>query len=127
VDRERQVALLEKFLTVCATGEVSQLTAMLTEDALLVTDGGGKVPSALNPIHGADRVARFLRGVAEKGAKRYTIQWAMVNGDVGVVLMDGGHPASVLSLTLEKNGLISGVLVVNNPDKLAGAQTTSSR
>jgi RNA polymerase sigma-70 factor (ECF subfamily) len=118
VDRERQVALLEKFLTACATGEVSQLKAMLTEDALLVTDGGGKVPSALNPIHGADRVARFLRGVAEKGAKHYTRQWAMVNGDVGVVLMDHGRPAGVMSLTVEEDGRISGVFLVNNPDKL---------
>jgi len=118
VDRERQVALLEKFLTACATGELSQLTAMLTEDALLVTDGGGKVPSALNPIHGADRVARFLRGVAEKGAKGLKMQWAMVNGDVGVVLMDGDRPATVLSLTVEEDGLISGVFLVNNPDKL---------
>jgi RNA polymerase sigma-70 factor (ECF subfamily) len=118
VDRERQVALLEKFLTACATGELSQLTAMLTEDALLVTDGGGKVPSALNPIHGADRVARFLRGVAEKGAKGLTMQWAMVNGDVGVVLMDGDRPSTVLSLTVEEDGMISGVFLVNNPDKL---------
>jgi len=118
VNRERQVALLEKFLTACATGELSQLTAMLTEDALLVTDGGGKVPSALKPIHGADRVARFLRGVAEKGAKGLKMQWAMVNGDVGVVLMDGDRPATVLSLTVEEDGLISGVFLVNNPDKL---------
>ena len=66
VDRGRQSAVLREFLTACATGDPTQLTALLSEDAVLYTDGGGKVSAALNPIVGADRVVRFLIGIGRK-------------------------------------------------------------
>jgi hypothetical protein len=79
---------------------------------------GWKFPFSGKTPDQSRAVARFLRGVAEKGAKRFTMQWAMVNGDVGVVLMDRDRPATVVSLTIEEDGRISGVFLVNDPDKL---------
>ncbi len=48
-------------------GRIATLTRLLISDARLVTDGGGKVPAALNVIEGADHVAAFLAGVVRKG------------------------------------------------------------
>ena len=59
VDR-RQV--LQQFLQTCATGDASRLAAMHSDDAVVFSDGGGKVPSALQPIRGAGRASRFLAG-----------------------------------------------------------------
>ena len=35
---------------------------LLPDDIRLTTDGGGRMPSALNVIEGADRTARFAPG-----------------------------------------------------------------
>ena len=117
VDRDRQMAVLREFLAACATGDPSQLTAMLTEEAVLYSDGGGKVSAALNPIFGADRVVRFLIGVARK-LPAFSVQFAEVNGGIGAVLLDAGRPFSVMTLDLTPDGRIASLFVVSNPDKL---------
>src|SRR3569623_216401 len=54
----------DAFLRAATTGDVAPITAMLAEDAILYTDGGGKRHAALNPIYGRDKILRFLTGVA---------------------------------------------------------------
>lgn len=117
VDRDRQIAVLREFLAACATGDPSQLTAMLAGEAVLYSDGGGKVSAALNPIFGADRVARFLIGIGKK-LPAVTVQLADVNGGIGAVLLDAGTPFSVMALDLTPDGRIGSLYFVSNPDKL---------
>jgi RNA polymerase sigma-70 factor (ECF subfamily) len=117
VDRARQTAVLREFLAACATGDPSQLTAMLTGEAVLYSDGGGKVSAALNPIFGADRVVRFLIGIAGK-LPAFTVELADVNGGIGAVLLDAGKPFGVIALDLTPDGRIGGLYFVSNPDKL---------
>ena len=45
-------------------------SAILDPQVTLVSDGGGVVSAARHPIHGADRVARFLIGIAAQGRRR---------------------------------------------------------
>src|SRR5258708_2932372 len=66
VDRARHEAVLRKFVVSCATGDTSALAAILKEDVIAYTDGGGKAKAALNPIYGIDKVTRFLLGVSAK-------------------------------------------------------------
>jgi RNA polymerase sigma-70 factor (ECF subfamily) len=117
VGRDRQSAVLREFLAACATGDPSQLTALLSEDAVLYTDGGGKVSAALNPIVGADRVVRFLIGVGRK-IPALSVEYADVNGGVGAILLEGGRPYSVMALDMSAEGLIASLYVISNPDKL---------
>jgi len=117
VDRDRQMAVLREFLAACASGDPSQLTAMLADEAVLYSDGGGKVSAALNPIFGADRVARFLIGVGKK-LPAVTVQLADINGGIGAVLLDAGRPFSVMALDLTPDGRIGSLYFVSNPDKL---------
>jgi RNA polymerase sigma-70 factor (ECF subfamily) len=118
VDRDRQTTVLREFLTACATGDPSQLTALLRQDAVLYTDGGGKVSAALNPITGADRIVRFLMGVTRK-TPGLSVEFADVNGGVGaVLLLDAGRPYGVVTLDLSNDGSIANVYIVTNPDKL---------
>ena len=49
--------LLTAFISASRSGDIEALTRLLASDARIVTDGGGKVPAALNVIEGADRVA----------------------------------------------------------------------
>src|SRR5688572_18972466 len=63
----KHAELVLAFITASRSGDVAALTRLLARDARVVTDGGGKVPAALNVIEGADRVATFLAGVVRKG------------------------------------------------------------
>src|ERR1044071_3015349 len=54
VDRSLHQQVLQQFLQACATGDASRLAAMLSERVVVFSDGGGKVPSALRPVSGAD-------------------------------------------------------------------------
>ena len=40
---------------------------LLAADAVLYSDGGGKVAAVLAPIRGADHIARFFLGILKKG------------------------------------------------------------
>jgi RNA polymerase sigma-70 factor (ECF subfamily) len=117
VGRDSQSAVLREFLAACATGDPSQLTALLSEDAVLYTDGGGKVSAALNPIVGADRVVRFLIGIGRK-IPALSVEFADVNGGVGAILLEAGRPYGVMALDVTTEGLIASLYVVSNPDKL---------
>ena len=128
VDRDRQSAVLREFLAACATGNPSQLAALLSEDAMLYSDGGGKVRAALNPIVGADRVVRFLIGIGRK-RPALSAQFAEVNGQAGALLLDAGRAFSVMTFDVTAAGRIANLYLIVNPDKLprgSSAMRTSS-
>jgi hypothetical protein len=65
-DRRVQREVTERFLAAAADGDVDALMAALAPDAVLIRDGGGRAKAALRPIAGADKVARFLAGIAPR-------------------------------------------------------------
>jgi RNA polymerase sigma-70 factor (ECF subfamily) len=121
VPPERQEELTERFMHAVETGDDDALVAMLAEDAVAYTDGGGKVRAAPRPIVGREKVARFLTATARRGAQLtpFTIHRATVNGRPGRVL--AGEDGSVIGVVeVDVDGdRIRAVNVVNNPDKLA--------
>lgn len=111
--------LVGAFALATATGDLAGLTALLAEEAILWSDGGGRVTAARKPIFGADRVARFLLGVGRKAPEGTQLVPVRVNGDPGWRI-DGpqGEVLGVLALEL-RDGAIANVRIVNNPEKLA--------
>jgi RNA polymerase sigma-70 factor (ECF subfamily) len=107
--------LTDRFLEACATGDLSGLLFMLSEDVVVWTDGGGKVRAAMRPVVGPTRSARFLINVAKRvaGVPRGII----LNGQPAAVLVDGDVVVAAVVLDIME-GLIVGVRVVSNPDKL---------
>lgn len=125
-DREAQREVTERFLAACAGGDVDALLAVLSPDAVLISDGGGKAKAALRPITGADKVARFSLGVAAQGMELpdLRIEVTDVNGAPAVVAWVGDEPLLSISLVV-LDGRIDQVLLVRNPDKLAGLSVGS--
>jgi RNA polymerase sigma-70 factor, ECF subfamily len=112
----RQVrALTDRFLLACATGDLSGLLSMLSDDVVVWTDGGGKVRAAIRPVLGPQRSSRFLLNVAKKlqGRPRATV----LNGQPATVFVDGDVVVAALVLDIV-DGSIVGVRAVTNPDKL---------
>ena len=120
-DRQAQQEVTERFFAAVGGGDMEALLAALAPDVVLISDGGGKASAARRPITGAEKVARFLVGIAEKGGDipGLRIEVAEVNGLPAIVGWVGTEPFGSISLAVA-DGRIEQVLVVVNPDKLAG-------
>ncbi|MFC5405496.1 RNA polymerase sigma-70 factor [Cohnella soli] len=116
--REDQLAdLVGKFIGALSTGNLGQLMNVLSTDATLFSDGGGKVSAATRPIAGAERIAKFFDGLMKKTSPGFSFRVATVNGSTGIVTYEDGRASSVISFHA-KDGVISAVYIVVNPDKL---------
>jgi RNA polymerase sigma-70 factor, ECF subfamily len=108
--------LTDRFLAACATGDLSGLMSMLSEDVVVWTDGGGKVRAAMRPIVGADRCSRFLINVAKRGTYA-SARAAVLNGQPATVFVDESAVAAALVLDILESKIV-GVRVISNPEKL---------
>jgi RNA polymerase sigma-70 factor (ECF subfamily) len=115
LDEQRRVT--QEFLAACATGDKGALLSLLAPDATLVSDSDGRAKAARRPILGADKVARFMIGIAED-ALALDLRFALVNGSVGIVASDGSATQSVCLFDVV-DGKVQSVYIVANPEKLA--------
>jgi RNA polymerase sigma-70 factor (ECF subfamily) len=120
-DRRSAREVTERFLAACVGGDVDALLAAMSPDVVLVSDGGGKAKAALRPIVGADKVARFLVATTSTGTADPTLEITIadLNGAPAVVARTAAGPLLAAQLVLV-DGRIEEVLIVRNPDKLAG-------
>jgi len=109
--------IAQRFLQAATTGDVQSLLELLADDVTVWSDGGGKVAAALNPIEGADKVARFFVGIVKKAPPKFSVRPARVNGGPGFLLYDGAQPYGVISADVA-DGKVCGIHIVVNPDKL---------
>ncbi|WP_238335312.1 RNA polymerase sigma factor SigJ [Kribbella amoyensis] len=125
VDKERHGKVTEQFLRAAWSGDVQEVVSLLAPDVVLVSDGGGKKSAALRPLHGAEKIARWLVAIAtdEDQAALFEMRRMVVNGELAFVAYDGDEVDSVGYFDLDEAGLISTIYVVRNPDKLTGIPT----
>ncbi|MFF2506443.1 RNA polymerase sigma-70 factor [Streptomyces sp. NPDC058067] len=117
VDPAERRDLTERFLAAATGGDLAGLMTLLAPDVRLVGDSGGKSKAPLRVVESADKVGRFVHGVAGKGAG-LTVRFVEVNGGPAVLLLDEGKPDTVVQLEIA-GGRIQCVYLVRNPDKLA--------
>ncbi|MGA7805173.1 MAG: RNA polymerase sigma factor SigJ, partial [Bradyrhizobium sp.] len=112
--------LLQAFSEAVASGDISRLASLLRDDAIAITDGGGRKPAALNPIIGADKIARLFIGLAAKHADHVLrIVPTMINGSIGALLYLDGEIDHTLSMAIDGEKIAT-IYLVRNPDKLRG-------
>ena len=102
-------------------GDHEALLALLDPEAVLRSDGGGRVNAAGRPLHGGERIARGLVALRRSALRtgRTTERRAVrVNGSLGLLVIDR-EAVNVISLTIDA-GRIVAIDVVRNPDKLRG-------
>lgn len=114
---EQQERVTQEFMQACANGNLQGLMAMLTDNAVLMSDGGGKAQAARNPIYGPNNIARFILGILAKAPPNISVRLDEVNGQPGIVTFVDGQPNAVLVLDVQDEQ-IRGVHIVANPDKL---------
>lgn len=89
VDTGDHRRLVEAFAFAAGTGDLHALLDILDPDVVLTSDGGGEVSAARRPIAGADRVARFVVGIARKFPADLDVQVVDVNGAPGLFVASG--------------------------------------
>lgn len=111
--------LLSRFMESAQSGDLEGLVSLLTDDAVSVTDGGGKVASAVHPIVGRERIARFWIGLARQAesVSGLTVEFTTINHAPGMVARINGGVAFALNVELEDDK-IRRIWIVRNPDKL---------
>ncbi|CAM4105802.1 sigma-70 family RNA polymerase sigma factor [Mycobacterium senriense] len=118
-----------KLLAAMASGDLEAVVALLHPDVILTGDANGKAPTAINVIQGADKVARFFFGLAQRyGPAMFTsYQLGLVNGELGGYTP--GCPASdgyremmprIMAVTV-RDGKVCALWDVANPDKFTGS------
>ncbi|MEU8585719.1 RNA polymerase sigma-70 factor [Streptomyces sp. NPDC048664] len=113
-----------EFQAACLGGDINQVMAMLAPDVAAWTDGGGKVRAALRPIHGADKVARWLLGVLSVPVPDAGVREVLVNGEPGHLFTSATRLDTVACLDLAADGTISAIRLIRNPDKLTRVRLT---
>jgi RNA polymerase sigma-70 factor (ECF subfamily) len=117
--------LAAAFQSAALSGDVATLAACLAEDAVLYSDGGGRLLAALKPIYGREKILRFMVGILAKHGLPVSgdLQRTTLNGLPGFLLR---MPSGVESLALEIDGeAIVAIYAVRNPDKLRHLQPPS--
>jgi RNA polymerase sigma-70 factor (ECF subfamily) len=112
-----QTELLQEFMQACTNGDMSGLMALLAEDVVEYSDGGGKVYAALKPIYGAEKVARFLFALTRQAPAESSAEVGQVNGQPALFLYVAGQLFGVMTMDVV-DGRIQNIYSVVNPDKL---------
>lgn len=117
VESREHRAIVTSFLNAASGGDLRQLVSALDPAVVLTSDGGGEVTAARRPIHGSDKVARFVLGTTTRLAPGYELVMVNVNGSSGIALYQDNQLRAVISLTIF-DGYITRVDIVRAPAKL---------
>lgn len=112
--------MLSRFLRASASLDATSLAKLLAPDVVFYSDGGGRVPAALNPIYGADKVRRLIIGLLSKSdvvaaAEIFPLE---INGRPCAILRQADGIDAVVDIETDGES-ITAVYVVRNPEKLS--------
>ncbi|MFF6993141.1 sigma-70 family RNA polymerase sigma factor [Streptomyces sp. NPDC010273] len=125
VDVQEHRRLLDTFVTAAQEGDVASLEALLTPDAVSLSDGNGLRGAARLPVVGRARVAnlstassRFWPGVEVASVE--------ANGRAGVLLCRDGRPDVFMTIAATRRG-IHQVMWLFNPRKISAFLASRAR
>ncbi|RQO84104.1 RNA polymerase sigma-70 factor [Acidovorax sp. FJL06] len=115
--------LLQRFMQAAHSGDRSAIEALLGEDAQLIGDGGGKVPSFPKPLVGPFRIANLYWALFRRLGAQVVYRMALINGEPGLLRYVDGRIESAQAFVTDGARIVA-IYAVRNPDKLAGIPTT---
>lgn len=125
----RHAETVGTLMAAMAAGDLDAVVALLHPDVTFTGDANRRAPTAVRTIHGPEKVARFLFGLARRYGPTLLSanQLALVNGELGAYT--SGAPAAdgfaellprVTAMTV-RDGLVYAVWDIANPDKFSGS------
>lgn len=123
VPRSVHHQLLQRFMQAAKSGDRNAIEALLSEDAQLIGDGGGKVASFPQPLVGRFRIAMLYWAQHRRLGEQLAYRIALINGEPGLLHYANGRLDSAQAFVTDGERIV-GIYAVRNPDKLVGVPTT---
>lgn len=123
-----------KLMAAITAGDMAATVALLHPGVTFTGDSNRVAPTAARVIHGPDKVARFLFGLARRYGPAFmtTSQLALINGELGAYT--AGSPGDdeyqeilprITAITV-RDGKVSALWDIANPDKFTGSPLANS-
>jgi RNA polymerase sigma-70 factor (ECF subfamily) len=114
---------LEQFLLYLGTRDAAGLERLLADDVANLSDGGGEVNAARQPIRGRNKVLRLILGLAKKSLVEPRFSVRMLNGLPAILIEDlpklpGSATRYTVHFEVNDEGRIRGLHAVLAPSKL---------
>ncbi|HEX7036735.1 MAG TPA: RNA polymerase sigma factor SigJ [Pseudomonadales bacterium] len=115
---------LERLIEAVSAGDTERVANLLTDDAVLLTDGGGRVSAAIRPVTDPRRIAQVMVHLTmRQQLDRFHLEFRELNGGAGLLVSEigaGGERIPYASFQVDVEGeRVSRIYVVRNPEKLA--------
>jgi len=118
-----------KLMAAITSGDLAATVALLHPDVTFTGDSNRMAPTAAQVIHGPDKVARFLFGLAKRYGPAFmtSSQLALINGELGAYT--AGSPGDdeyqaitprITAMTV-RDGKVSALWDIANPEKFTGS------
>lgn len=120
VDQAKAMQLAAAFVAATSTADMAPLAALLAEDAVMVTDGGGKRKAALRILVGRADILSLLKGLRWRHGgfpEVERLEAVRINGLPGLVMHLADGPETI-AFEPGEDGLIAAIYAVRNPEKL---------
>lgn len=118
VDNATRLRMLERFIAAANRGDHDELIALFTDDAIMVSDGGGKALAARRPLKGAVRIANLWWGIARRSTAGHVARRIIhVNGELALATFFHDRLHSVATIETDGERIFAYYAIVN-PDKL---------
>jgi len=121
--REEQLRLLRAFVGAVRAGDVDELTKLLADDAVMITDGGAdgvSLEGAKNlprPLTGAAKIAAFIGAFARRRGGLLELSERQLNGQPAVLALRDGRAFAAVLLSVA-DGKIHHVFLHADPTRL---------
>ncbi|MFJ2365795.1 RNA polymerase sigma factor SigJ [Pseudomonas sp. NPDC087697] len=121
IEQEKATTLLKAFVQAISSGDVESLAQLLTEDVVMLSDGGGIVTAVPRPLNGVNLISRTLIGFAKLWRPQdFHLRLSTINSLPAVILYNlQGQAVQTTALSFNDNGQIKAIYAMRNPQKLA--------
>ncbi|BDX33982.1 RNA polymerase sigma factor SigJ [Mycobacterium antarcticum] len=118
-----------RLMAAMASGDMAAVVALLHPEVTFTGDSNRKAPTAARVIHGPDKVARFIFGLAARYGARFFegAQLALVNGELGMITTgfdandDGPAMQPHIQALTVRDGKVCAIWDIANPDKFTAS------
>ncbi len=122
-----QAAMMALFERLVA-GDVAGIEALLADDVVARADGGDRYRASRRPVIGAERVARYIAGLASKRGLPQWFEPRVLNGAAGFVAgfeeKEGHAPFLAMTFDVDASGAIVRMFSQLVDEKLSGVDLT---
>lgn len=115
-DRKKQY--VSAFAKAITDGDTVQLSALLSEDIHIHTDGGGKVPAASRTIIGKHEALLFSERILIRFWQEAALEVLDINGSTGLLVRTEDGPHALATFEATTAGEFTTLYITRNPDKL---------